>query len=410
VRTPDNPGFYFGNFLILDRPPADLREWLQTFENSFEPWIRHRCLSWAGDPLSAEQEREARGLQLVSDGTVEMALTAESLRLASGVPSAHSSDEEWTIRRLDVSRDWAASAALATACDTAISEASENYRLFTERLQAARKKWLERDLATWWGVFAGDELVGQCGVVVCGDVGRYQAVETHPKWRRKGICHALISAVARDAFERFQLPRLVLAAELDGPALALYSRIGFQETGRTHSLMRHPNPMHVRDEQIGDRAGVRSLVNAAFGTDEESSLIERLRDSAGVISLIAEQSNSTLGHILFSKLGIDGPGSGRSAVALAPLAVRPAAQGRGVGSLLVHQGIERCKQAGHELCVVVGSPGYYGRFGFVPAVPHGLTNSFGFPDENFMVLELVPGTLADCAGEVVYERAFSELS
>ena len=77
--------------------------------------------------------------------------------------------------------------------------------------------------------------------------------------------------------------------------------------------------------------------------------------------------------------------------------------------MLVREGIERCKRAGHDLCVVVGSPDYYGRFGFEPAAPHGLTEPFGFPAENFMVLELVPGALSDCAGVLVYDPAFHEL-
>ncbi|MFT5288215.1 MAG: putative acetyltransferase [Planctomycetota bacterium] len=406
LRTPDNPGFYFGNFLILEETPKDLESWLRVFEECYGPEIRHRCFSWGGQALDEETAKAAARLGLESDGVVELCMHGSPTKEQSGTPSAV---EAWTIRRLHPEDDWDASAALSVACDSSSAEASEIQRLFTQRIRAARREMLVKGLATWWGVFEGKTLIGQCGHVACGEIGRYQNVETHPDWRRRGICSALITAVARDAFERLKVDRLILAAELDGPAIGLYTRLGFKETGRTHSLIRHPDPMHVRDECVGDHAGVRSLVNAAFGTPEEAPLIEELRQSPGVISLIAEQSNTILGHILFSPMWVEGEGSARSAVALAPLAVRPTAQGQGHGTKLVQAGLERCKRAGFDLCVVIGSPAYYRRFGFEPATPHGLRNPFGVEDEHFMVHALTPGALQACAGNLIYDQAFDAL-
>ena len=403
VRTPDNPGFYFGNFLILEEPPKDLARWNRVFEETFGPQVKHRCFSWAAGEPQGDLPSEFAQLGFEHETTAELRLLPTDLWVDLA-------DQRWTIRPLHAERDWEACAALSRACDSTAADAGDDYRLFAERQRANRREWLKRGMATWWGAFHGHELVGQCGLVPCGDVGRFQTVETHPEWRRRGICTALISRVADDAFRRSPIERLVLGAEIDGPAIALYHRIGFKTNRRVHSLVRHPDPMRVRDEALADRAGVRSLTQAAFRSPHESALIEELRLSPGSISLVAERSNSLLGHILFSKLRLEDKKAEPHAVALAPLAVRPAAQGRGVGQALVRAGLERCRCDGHRVCVVIGSPGYYARFGFRPAAAEGLSNPFGVDDEHFMALELIPGALRDCSGHLIYDRAFDKLS
>src|SRR5436305_1575138 len=49
VRTPSNPAFYWGNFLIFDAPPAagDAERWEAAFAAAFadEPRVRHRAFT-----------------------------------------------------------------------------------------------------------------------------------------------------------------------------------------------------------------------------------------------------------------------------------------------------------------------------------------------------------------------------
>jgi putative acetyltransferase len=285
----------------------------------------------------------------------------------------------------------------------------ESFVAFKNGLRRVRRQWLEQGLAKWWGVFEGDQLIGQCGMVECEELGRFQSVETHPDWRRRGVCASLISTVARHALGELGKQRLLLSAEINGPALELYKRLGFRETGQTHSVLKHDRPLCIREEMQGDHAGVRSLTIAAFEGVEQAELIDMLRGSDEVISIVGEQTNSLLGHVLFSKVCIEGPGSNLSAVALAPLAVSPNFQGRGVGTRLVLDGLVLCKSAGHDLCLVLGDSAYYSRFGFVPAVPHGLNNPWGGDDGNFMVCELTENALSNCSGRPIYHVAFSAL-
>ena len=108
-----------------------------------------------------------------------------------------------------------------------------------------------------------------------------------------------------------------------------------------------------------------------------------------------------VGHIAFSPVTIEPAGS---AIGLAPMAVLPAHQRRGIGGRLVREGLEQLRAAGHGAVVVLGHPEYYPRFGFTRASRFGLRCELDCPDEAFMALELVPGALANRAGLVRYRR------
>jgi putative acetyltransferase len=92
---------------------------------------------------------------------------------------------------------------------------------------------------------------------------------------------------------------------------------------------------------------------------------------------------------------------------LAPMAVLPAEQRRGVGSALVQAGLDRCRQLPCGAVVVLGHPAYYPRFGFSPASRFGVTCEYDVPDEVFMAMELEPGFLRDKPGTIRYHPAFA---
>jgi putative acetyltransferase len=87
--------------------------------------------------------------------------------------------------------------------------------------------------------------------------------------------------------------------------------------------------------------------------------------------------------------------------------VLPGEQGRGIGSLLIRQGLAACGQMGAKAIVVLGAPGYYRRFRFQSAREQGLRCEYDGSDEAFMVLELVEGALKNCSGIVRYRPEFS---
>ncbi len=162
----------------------------------------------------------------------------------------------------------------------------------------------------------------------------------------------------------------------------------------------------IRPERADDAAAVSAVNTAAFGRPDEARLVERLRAHARpYLGLVVTVADGIVGHILFTPVPLQGDAPS-ILMALAPMSVRPAWQRRGVGSALVRAGLAACRAAGHDVVLVVGHPDYYPRFGFVRALPLGLTSDPPFPDAAFMVAELTPGALRGRHGIVVYGEEF----
>jgi len=165
----------------------------------------------------------------------------------------------------------------------------------------------------------------------------------------------------------------------------------------------------IRQEMPEDIASIRYVNEQAFGQKGEAALIDKLRNrSIAILSLVAVQGDQVVGHILFSPITIESHGAGFEAIALAPMAVLPTYQRKGIGSQLVLAGLEECRCLGHEIVVVLGHPDYYPRLGFVLAKPKGIDCEFVVPDEAWMLLELKEGALAGRRGTVKFQPEFRE--
>ncbi len=164
--------------------------------------------------------------------------------------------------------------------------------------------------------------------------------------------------------------------------------------------------MHIRPEQEQDRPAVRQVNESAFERPAEADLVAAVRDQAApVISLVAQDGDAIIGHILFSPVTLSAH-KNLVLMGLAPMAVVPELQHQGVGSALVRAGLEACRNLGAGAVMVLGHPQYYPRFGFSPAVGYGIRSEYSVPDDTFMVLELQPGSLRGVSGVVKYHAAF----
>lgn len=159
-----------------------------------------------------------------------------------------------------------------------------------------------------------------------------------------------------------------------------------------------------------DSDAIRRLLDSAFGRRAEGELVAKLRDSSAVaphLCLVAEEDQVVIGHIFYSYITLRTPsGDARQVLALAPMAVFPAFQNRGVGTALVVESLRRADARGESLAVVVGHAGYYPRFGFVPARSLGIEPPYPeMPDDVFMAKTL-SGYTQDLKGTVEYPEAF----
>jgi putative acetyltransferase len=167
------------------------------------------------------------------------------------------------------------------------------------------------------------------------------------------------------------------------------------------------NPI-LRPEQPPDHDAIRDVNRLAFGQEDEARLVDALREGGYArVSLVAELDGLVVGHVLFSDLPIVTEAGKVEALALAPLAVLPSHQNRGVGSTLVREGLRVCRVRGHRIVIVLGHPGFYHRFGFSAGLAEPLRSTYS--GESYMALELVPGALDGVEGEVRYPPPFGGL-
>ena len=171
----------------------------------------------------------------------------------------------------------------------------------------------------------------------------------------------------------------------------------------------------IRPERPGDEAAIADVNRRAFEGEEEVRIIDGIRDSEYFIpelSLVAESEGRIVGHILFSIITLvrfDRPAE--KILSLAPMAVDPEMQNRGVRSALVQAGMDKARELGHTFVIVIGHPGYYPKHGFSPAGAQGLEAPYPIPPKDsdaWMVQDLHSGAIENASGEVTCAEALMD--
>ncbi len=149
--------------------------------------------------------------------------------------------------------------------------------------------------------------------------------------------------------------------------------------------------------------------DAFGGPAEAEAVVEVLSQGLDIVSMVATTQDSVIAHVLFTSIGIATMPIGWRGVGLAPLAVLPPWQYRGIGTHLARAGVQACADAGFDGVVVLGAPRLYRRAGFLPARHFGLSSIWPGTSEAFQARELRVGGFAGCAGLVTYVNAFQKL-
>jgi putative acetyltransferase len=178
--------------------------------------------------------------------------------------------------------------------------------------------------------------------------------------------------------------------------------------------MARVNAMQIRKAEDQDLEDVLRVEQLAFGRNEEADLtLHLLKDSSSAdprCSLLAYVKGRAVGHILFTGARLE-PALPFTCSLLAPLAVVPEFQRRGVGSRLVEEGLNTLRDMGIDLVFVLGHPEYYERHGFTPAGRLGIDTPHPIPDEcapAWMVQELKVGILDKVKGRLVCANALDK--
>ena len=234
VRTPSNPSFWWGNFLLV--PRESLAEgaaaWTSRFAAAF-PGAGHLALGVDGTARSVA----------VPAGYVEAGLKLDYgvvLTAASAGEPPHP-NRTAELRPLRSDGDWAAAAALRAAChDTGNPGAAE--REFTEHRVASARRLAESGHGACFGAFLEGRLVAQLGVFSAGPgLARYQNVETHPAARGRGLAGSLVCLAGRYAADALGASTLVIVADPDYHAIRVYRSAGFSDREIQAALERPPD-------------------------------------------------------------------------------------------------------------------------------------------------------------------------
>jgi ribosomal protein S18 acetylase RimI-like enzyme len=223
IRSPDNPGFWWGNFLLLRAWPKEGDGWLDRFAAEF-PQAEHVAIgvdaTEAGGPVPAEfaaLEPETSTVLTCAD-----VHAPRHLNQAAG------------IRPLVSDRDWQQSVELSRRC-----YGEQDPSDFQQRRATVRRRLTQAGRAAWFGVFDGGLLVAQLGVGNAGDgLTRYQDVETDPAARRQGLAGTLVYMAAQIIRYDFGARTFVIVADPAEGAIRIYRGCGFADAQTQFSFAR----------------------------------------------------------------------------------------------------------------------------------------------------------------------------
>lgn len=246
VRTPTNPTFHWGNFLLFRRPPApgDRARWEATFEEHFAAagGCRHCALCWdvPGEIGAAQSEFIDQGY----DADDAVALVADPHELVEHPRSNRSA----TIRALDPDADaeaWQSVLALQVAAREAWYTEDDYWPFVTSRMEDRKVRFRGGDGAWFVAEDESGAIVASCGVVVTHGRARFQAVDTHPDHRRRGYATRVVHAAGQAALDRFGADHLVIVADADYHARTLYESLGFSARERCLAVCWWPGAEHA---------------------------------------------------------------------------------------------------------------------------------------------------------------------
>jgi RimJ/RimL family protein N-acetyltransferase len=235
VCTPDNPTFYWGNFLLLPDVPADdaLDHWMARFDAEItrrQPASLHRAFGINAPCAHAELPSWVRaGFELQVHAVMQ--LGPGQLRAP---PRAARGDV--VFRPAHLERETASFIELQ--CADTQGHAPAAFRRFRAGKMAAIARMHSAGAAQWFGLWCDGVLAADCGLVRDGPLGRFQYVGTHPAWRRRGLCSTLVHEVSAWGFAHWGLQTITMVADPDDVAIGIYRTLGYATVLQTLGLER----------------------------------------------------------------------------------------------------------------------------------------------------------------------------
>ena len=232
IHTPSNPTFWWGNCLIFNRAPRleDTDRWLELFRTE-HPTAKHIAIGWDEDAAG-----ETDGFLAAVPG---LEFSPASVLTATALHPPRYPNAAADLRPLSSDADWAARLELTAAV--------KDYSLeYLSRENASRRKQVEAGHGVWFGAFLGGRLVSSMGVFNTGaGLGRFQTVDTHPDFERRGLCGTLLYHAGQYALQHLGITELVIVADPAYHAQRIYESVGFNLFQTQYQLEKTDSPAPV---------------------------------------------------------------------------------------------------------------------------------------------------------------------
>ncbi|HEY7042188.1 MAG TPA: GNAT family N-acetyltransferase [Nocardioidaceae bacterium] len=219
VTSPQNPTFWWGNFILLDHvpPPEAAGEWVDVFRREF-PDQDHLAIGIDGRTRTRE---DAAGFAALG-----LKVETSSVMTAQSVHEPPHPNMRAEYRRLESDQDWADHVELRVALEERYDK--DSYRVFVTDKARSSRAIVESGNGAWFGAFIDGRLLSTMGLVRAdADVARFQNVETHPEARGQGLAGTLVEHVSRYGFDELGATTLVMVADPDYVAIRVYRAVGF---------------------------------------------------------------------------------------------------------------------------------------------------------------------------------------
>ncbi len=230
IRTPDNPGFHWGNFVFVtaDEEVDNADRWVDTFHTAMPEanWVAIGLIRMPED----RQAWADKHLDLELDDVLTTHRLPRQTPLAPG----------YMVRRL-VGEDWGQVLARSVVENGRTGEHEQaSFARFASGRVEAQRSLSERDISAFFGAFAGDALVASLGIVRGGRTARYQSVGTDAKHRRRGLAAHLLGVAARWSADQ-GCDQWVIITEATNPAGRVYRSVGFEpDIGNAQAYRKPP--------------------------------------------------------------------------------------------------------------------------------------------------------------------------
>lgn len=219
-RTPTQPDFWWGNCVIEKMPPLSPEAPIKRFQEAL-PDSNHLVVGWDIPDFRLGAMADwytERGYEI--DSTIFMSVDGDINRfdMPEGIEA----------RPLDGDADWDQLIELQYAIGVELGFGASNHYDYLRGRNKTRREQIANDEGQWFGAFDGDTLVAALGIFHDDRVARYQAVETKPEYRRRGISSGLLCVAYDWAKSRAPHARVLIATDEDGDARRVYERLGFE--------------------------------------------------------------------------------------------------------------------------------------------------------------------------------------